>query len=282
MSKSLSPTIAAAAANIAASIGEPFDPLAMTVNITEYATEEACESGAMATAVALMGAGSRFNEQTIVAKRNVGLLIFRAAKIRCESTVGADKPTVMPDVKVATIGKLGKILGLTDTPAKNERSCEERFGYKRETLGACVDLARGVIADVDDAARAAIRAEGSSVTERNLRSAILAEINPDAARNRSAGADAMAAAKIAAAAGRKAGALVKVKSADGTERTVKVDAEKLTAVKNDIAASLLTEAAIAAASDAQIAATIKALQLVKAARESGAVKAPKAKAPAKA
>ncbi len=243
------------------------DTLAELLNMTEFTSETQCEETSVATVITLDKAGSRFAEQTITAKTNVGLMVFRAAKIRCESDESGK--TTMPELKLATVGKLGKILGLTDTPGKGERGCSERFGYRLGTLGACVDLARGVIGDVDVVARDAVADSGESLNERTLRTAILAKLNPEAIRNRQTGARNMAAAKLAAASGKAAGAIVKV---DG--KAVKVDAEMLVKVKNTTSASVLTPAQLAAASDDQLAATLKAIQLVIAAREAGTVKAP--------
>jgi len=252
------------------------DPLNGTINMDTIGTEAQAEEMAIGTVVKLQSAGARFAEQTITAKRNVGLMVFAAARIRIKHQIdGGNAKAAMPALNEATAGKLGKLLGLTDTPADGERSCEDRFGYKLQTLGACVDLARGLIGDYETVARADIAETGDTVTERNLRSAILARMNPDAMRNRAKGAETMQAAKLAAAAGKSAGETVKVKTADGRTKTVKVDAVALTAVKNTVTASALTGAQIAALSDDAIDATIRALQLVKAARAAGTVKAPK-------
>lgn len=269
--KTGSEKISAAAKRIAADAPEGFDPFRL-INMDQITTESDAERTAMTVATANDAETSRFAERTIAAKTNIGLMIFRAAILRCEASEGKVK---MPEIPKATLGALGKILGLTDDENVKNAAGEtlptaaERYGYKMSTLQACVDLARGVIGGHDDVARRKVRESGESVTEKSLRTAVLAEINPDAKRNRKAGADATAAAKLALAAGRKAGAVIKVGAT-----SVKVDAEKLNDLRNKVSASLLTDAQIAAASDEQIAATILALQLVKSAREAGAVKAP--------
>jgi len=272
---SASKNIKQAAERIEAAGAAEVDPLMGTVNVEQFGSESDCEAMAMATVVKLQSAGARFAEQTIVAKRNVGLLVWTAARLRVKAANDSGNAKVtMPKLEEATAGRLGKLLGLTDTPADGERSCEDRFGYKLQTLGACVDLARGLIGDFETVARADIAETGDTVTERNLRSAILARMNPDAMRNRAKGAETMQAARLAVAAGKAAGETVKVKTADGRSKSVKVDAVALTAVKNTVTASALSDAQIAALSDEAIDATIRALQLVKSARAAGTVKAP--------
>jgi len=273
---SASKNITKAAERIEADGAAEIDPLNRTINVEQIGTEAEAEAMAMSTVVKLQSAGARFAEQTITAKRNVGLMVWSAARLRVKAANdGGNTKVAMPKLEEATAGKLAKLLGLTDTPADGERSCEDRFGYKLQTLGACVDLARGLIGDFETVARADIAETGDTVTERNLRSAILARMNPDAMRNRAKGAETMAAAKLAAAAGKSAGETVKVKTADGRTKTVKVDAVALNTVKNTVTASALSGAQIAALSDDAIDATIRALQLVKAARAAGTVKAPK-------
>jgi len=273
---SASKNITAAAKRIEADGAAEIDPLNRTINVEQIGSEAEAEAMAMSTVVKLQSAGARFAEQTITAKRNVGLMVWSAARLRVKAANDSGNTKVaMPKLEEATAGKLSKLLGLTDTPADGERSCEDRFGYKLQTLGACVDLARGLIGDYETVARADIAETGDTVTERNLRSAILARMNPDAMRNRAKGAETMQAAKLAAAAGKAAGETVKVKTADGKTKTVKVDAVALNTVKNTVTASALTGAQIAVLSDDAIDATIRALQLVKAARAAKVIAAPK-------
>ncbi len=255
--------------NTSGTASRPFDGLSMLVNMDTLTSERECENLANSLAVKLETAGARFNEQTIMVKTNVGLSMFRAAIIRVDRAKAEGGKITLPAVDKCTAGVLVKILGLTDTPAEGDKPCVERYGYKVNSLGACVDLARGIIGGYDEAARAKLTDDGESISERNLRSAILAKINPNAEGNRAKGARETKAAKIALVKGVAAGGTVKV---DG--KTVKVDAKKLTDVKNLTSASLLTDERMASATDEQIAHTIRALQLVAAARAAGAVKAP--------
>ena len=269
-----STNIAAAAKRIVETKPEDADPFEL-VNIYTLRTEADAEAFSNRVAAASEQATTRHTERTITAKTNIGLAIFAAAIARCKASEGELK---MPEVKIATVGKLGAILSLTDSPVTVDgvtpKACVERFGYKLSTLNACVDLARGVIGSVDDSARAKLDAEGVSITERSLRTAILAEINPDAIRNRAEGAATMDAAKLALVAGRKPGAIVKVKG-----NAVKVDAEALNKIRNATASSKITPADAATMTDDEIDATLKVLNLVKSARAAGQAKAPKVAKP---
>jgi len=253
------------------------------VNIDQFTTLEQIETEARLIATTLDRITGKVKEQTITGKTNVGLLIWRACKLAAAS----DDKVVMPDVKIATIGKLSKLIGLSDDPGKRADGTRipdaaDRFGYKMGTLGACVDLARGVIAGVDQSAREYVLTETDAleIDERNLRSAILFKLNPQLKKNRAKGAESLAAAKLALAAGKSAGETVKVggkvdaKGKVTGGKVVKIDAEMLNKVKNEVTDATLTDAAIAAMTDAQIAANIKKLQLAQSARAAGTIKAP--------
>lgn len=196
----------------------------------------------------------RAQDRAITANRTIGRTLIWIYDAVCDyAGIPVNKRTKREDL---TIGKVSKVIGV------NRENASTLTGCAFDSLGAAIELGRA-----DDhyhrEARLALDDAGESVNVKSLRRALNAAIHPEVVSNRAAGAVKARTAAIAAVTG---GSVKSVANKSGA------DAKVVTAVVNKVAASLLTPAAIAAASDEQIAATIWALSQVRDARKAGTVK----------
>jgi hypothetical protein len=254
--------IAAASAAIAADrpiYAQPIDPRV-------YGDDAEAWEDLETRAVAFERADGRHNDDTIVWRTSIGRVLIARYYARCEvRNIDEKKRAKRSSITIRTIADM---IGLTDEVAG-------RFGYKVSSLNACVDLGRATDEQIQQA-RDEMNANDEPINARDLRTKVNGIVNPGTKSSRATGADAVAAAKIALATGKVAGSVVTVGRKvddDGNVidkgRAVTVAADKLEAIKDKVAKSLVSDDTIAHASDDALAATVRAINLVIAARAAG-------------
>jgi len=196
------------------------------------------------------------SRRAIVANTSIGRGLVWGYTAVCDfAGVAANKRT---PINKLTAGAVAKVLGI------NEANCASLVGVSWGQLNACVELGRADDHDHREA-ELLLADRNKSVTVKSLREACNEVLNPDVFSNRKVGADKARAAALAAVKGNKLAAI----AASGA------DSKTVATITNKVAASLLTPAAINAASDDQLSATMWAIRQVQAARKAGTLSAPK-------